>query len=434
MSRFSCQRATPKTNVTIPNPLHPLRRGVVLIACCCLLATSVSCTAQNNGPSLDRKAVINEDVKRASQASNEFGQALFDQLGDNNENIFFSPTSISTALSMVWSGAANDTANEIQKSLFVQAEEAEHHAANGELVRLLNEQGPGFEIRMANRLWGQKDLTFQQNYLDDLQTHYLAPMGLVDFINDAEPSRQLINAWVEEYTNDRIKDLFAPGILNSETRLVLVNAIYFKADWKTPFKKEATTNEDFRLKENESVPVPMMKLNKEFLYHESDSAQYLNLPYANSALSMTVILPKQFGKIGELDSDWLAGEAATVRRQMRSQEIQLSIPRFKMQSQFLLATPLQKLGISQAFTDDADFSRMTTADQLKISHVIHKAFVEVNEQGTEAAAATGIAMGVTSAPMPDQPIVFRVDQPFLFYICHEPSSAILFAGRVVDPR
>lgn len=380
----------------------------------------------------DRPPVINDDVKRTANSNNQFGDNLYLQLAQEPGNLFFSPASISSALSMVWGGAELETADEIKSTLGIQLDEAKHHAANGELVRLLNAQGKGYEMRLANRLWGQHNLNFHNAFLNVMLNDYRAPLGKVDFENNLEGSRKQINAWVEQQTKNRIRELFEPGILDGDTRLVLVNAIYFKADWQMPFNKSATRDSKFRLDAAKEVTVSMMYRTDDMHYGESDDAKILRLPYANQDLTMTVVLPKTFGSIGEVEKRWLGSDSPVSKVKLSKREVQLQLPRFKVESEFRLDAVLKQLGLIRAFSDSAQFGRMTTEANLMIGAVVHKAFVEVNEEGTEAAAATGVGMKMTSAPV-SEPVTFHVDQPFLFFIRHEPSGAVLFAGRVVNP-
>jgi len=381
----------------------------------------------------DRDPILNDDVIQTAQASNQFGESIYGQLAEKPGNLFFSPASISAAMSMVWRGAEQETAEQIQGALHVKLEESKHHTANGEMVRLLNLQGKGYELRLANRLWGQIDFEFRDDFLRALENDYRAPLGLVDFVSRLEESRLSINAWVEQQTNNRIKQLFSSGALDGDTRLVLVNAIYFKAGWGQPFDKQKTRDEPFRVTASERVSVPMMNRTDDMLYGETEDVQLVRLPYANPELSMTVILPKRFGEISEIQRQWLSPDSPIANLRLQKREVKLELPRFKIESEFQLNQVMQDLGILRAFTPLAEFGRMSTADDLMIGVVVHKAFVEVTEEGTEAAAATGVGMKTLMAPI-GGPTLFRADQPFLFFIQHEPSQAILFAGRVVDPR
>ncbi len=405
---------------------------------CCLvlvfIMVSGGCSAAAYMMINDRPAAINDDVKQAAVSSNRFGNQLARNLFDNGRNLFFSPASINTALSMAWRGAEAETADEIKSSLQIELPEGQHHAAIGEMIRVLNAQGKGFELRLANRLWGQTGFNFRQDFLEALQQDYRAPLALADFRGETEKSRQQINQWVALQTNQRIKDLFKPGILDPDTRLVLVNAIYFKAKWKSAFKKELTQNQSFRIDASQSVQVPMMQHTGRLMYGETDHGRLVRIPYENPELTMTVVLSKTFGQLKQLESDWLDPDSQIMNVMSSSREVTLQLPRFKIESEFRLDDALRSLGIQRAFQSSAQFGRISSEEPLQISAVVHKAFIDVNEEGTEAAAATGIAIRATAAPIDDSPVEFIVDQPFLFFIRHEPSGAVLFAGRVVNPQ
>lgn len=381
----------------------------------------------------DRDPIIDQDVRKTAQASNRIGDQLYMELAQTEGNLFFSPASVSAAMSMTLRGASATTADEIKNALNIELDESAHHAANGEFVRLMNLQGKGFEIRLANRLWGQEGIGFAEDFLNAMLNDYRAPFGQVDFQKDSEAARQEINQWVSQLTNGRIKELFESGVLNTETVLVLANAIYFKADWRTPFSKRDTADDNFRLDANNEIQVPMMRRVGKMQFAETKLAMLLQLPYTNSEFTMTIVLPKVFGTLNLVESNWLAPDSAISQQKFYERDVTVHLPRFKFESEFRLDETIKKLGIVQAFTPYADFSRICEDEDLFIDAVVHKAFVEFNEEGTEAAAATGVAIAKTAISV-DGPVEFIVDQPFLFKISHEPSGLVLFAGRVVDPR
>lgn len=272
------------------------------------------------------------------------------------------------------------------------------------------------------------------DYLEDLQNQYQAPMGLVDFESDAEAAREQINAWVLDTTKNRIQELFPRGALDDATRLVLVNAIYFKADWATPFPKTATKDEPFHVANQQKIQVPMMNLEGKFGYAQIDDLQLLSLPYAGDETSMIVLLPDESIDMETFEAKVNSEQVAKWLEQIRPKQTKVALPKFTFDSEFVLTDTLQSLGMKRAFTDRAELNRMSTHDSLYVSTVVHKAFIEVNEEGTEAAAATGIVVGITSAPVVEQAVEFRADRPFLFMIRHNPSGLVLFAGRLDDPR
>ena len=297
----------------------------------------------------------------------------------------------------------------------------------------LNARGEksGYELSVANALWGQKGYGFGKEFLELIKVYYDGEFGKVDFVMATETARKTINAWVEKETKGKIRDLIKPGILDASTRLVLTNAIYFKGDWAVKFKEERTRQEPFKLGDAKTVDVPLMRQTEEFGYMEGDDFQALELPYKGEDLSMVVLLPREVDGLSKLEKSltresldqWLSG--------LRKQEVRVYMPRFKMTCDFRLDQTLTAMGMTDAFLfPGADFSGMDGTKMLFISAVIHKAFVEVNEEGTEAAAATAVIMeGVPGPGMP----TFRVDHPFLFLIRDTRSGSILFIGRVMNP-
>ncbi len=363
----------------------------------------------------------------------DFALRLYRQLGQEEGNIFFSPHSISTALAMTWAGARGDTEKEMARALGFTLGQQQLHPAFAELVANLERarEESGVKLRTANALWPQQGFEFARPFIDTVQANYEAELRPLDFVGATEQSRQTINRWVEEQTEDRIKDLIQPGVLNSNTRLVLTNAIYFKGRWKEPFDEKRTSDLPFTLASGSEVDVPLMRIKEYFQYGKADGLQLLRMSYGKGGLSMVVLLPEKAGGLPALErrlevdllNDWLAN--------MRRQEVDLLLPRFRVETKFQLNQALAALGMKEAFKPSADFSGMDPQKRLFLSAVIHQAFVEVNEEGTEAAAATAGMIATTSMPMP--PELFRADHPFIYMIMG-PDNEILFMGRVVDPR
>jgi serpin B len=294
---------------------------------------------------------------------------------------------------------------------------------------------PAYELVIANALWGQQGYPWKQEFLDLTKSKYGAGMREVDFANQPEEARNTINSWVEEKTRDRIKDLIAKGAIGPMMRLILTNAIYFKAAWDNRFSDHATQDMPFHVSGSSQVPVSMMVQKEGFRYMEADSFQALEMPYKANELSMIVFLPKTVDGLVDLEktlsSEKLEGWMAALRRE----EVKVYFPRLKITSSFSLSTILKALGMMDAFSQtSADFSGMTTTERIFISDVIHKAFVAVDEDGTTAAAATAVMLEATAMPMPKpNPKVFKADHPFLFCIRHNSSGKILFIGRFSDP-
>jgi serpin B len=372
-----------------------------------------------------------------------FALDLYQEIkGDGN--LFFSPYSVSTALAMTYAGARGETEREMAEVLgFPVAEPSDEAAASeireavagafGSLQKRLeaDPETRGYSLHVANSLWGQHDYDFLGPYIAFIKERFGAPLTLVDFVREAEAARVRINAWVEERTRERIKDLIPPGGVNSVTTLVLTNAVYFKGDWATEFDKERTRDAEFRGL-SETTTVPMMSRRGDYGYFENEEAQVLEMPYEGGDLSMVVLLPRIEGAVGleALERALTPENVDAWLGTVREREVTVQIPRFTMTwgtaklNDYLIA-----LGMPSAFSSGADFAGMSAAGDLFISGVFHKAFVEVNEQGTEAAAATGVVMAKTSAA---PPLVFRADHPFVFMIREVSTGSVLFLGRITD--
>ena len=306
----------------------------------------------------------------------------------------------------------------------------------GSLLNSLNASHPGYQLRVADALWAQQGEAFLPAYLAMTSTNYGAGFHAVDFAKVPEEVRRTINQWIERQTEDKIKDLLQPGVVTTDTRLVLTNAIYFKANWQSQFEKTRTQEEDFHLSASETVRTPLMHREGAYNYFDGGTFQVLEIPYKGAELSMLVFLPKDPGGLPALEQSltppelqrWLGGLQA-------ESKVILTLPKFKMTRAFELGKALSAMGMKQAFARGAaDFSAMTGKRDLWISAAIHKAYVDVDEEGTEAAAATATVFRTLSmrAPQPE-PIVFRADHPFLFLIRDNRSRGILFIGRVADP-
>jgi serpin B len=351
--------------------------------------------------------------------------------------MFLSPFSISTALAMTYAGARGDTATQMASVLHLSGDQASIAQQFGTLLTDLNSAGQSnYALSVADALWGQQGLQFLSQFLDTMQTDYGGGLNQVDFIHQAEAARQTINAWVAQHTNDKIQDLFPAGSIDQFTRLVLANAIYFKGNWATAFNAASTHDANFTLASGANEQVPTMHGSTDYRYMQSDGFQVLELPYAGGRLAMDVLLPNGGGSaglsVGQLPSDlnsWFAG--------LGNQQVDVSLPKFTHTTNYGLSGPLQALGMPDAFTNAADFSGITdpTKTPLKISGVVHKAYIGVDETGTEAAAATGVGMiqVLCVVPDPPPPIQFNADHPFLFMIRDTQSGSVLFMGQEADP-
>ncbi|XP_072808304.1 serpin B3 isoform X1 [Vicugna pacos] len=366
------------------------------------------------------------------------------------KNIFYSPLSIMSAFGMLYLGSRGNTAAQLQKALHFK-EVAENPTAGAtadpaknpenhhfqKLLTELNKPTNAYELKVANRLYGRKEFPFLQEYMDNVKKLYLASVESADFANAPEESRQMINSWVERQTNEKIKDLFPNGYIDSSTILVLVNAIYFKGQWQQKFKEENTVEEKFWLSKDRSKSVQMMKETKDFNFASLKDMQVkiLEIPYKGGELSMMLLLPNAVDGLQKLEDKLTAEKLLewTSSQNMWKSQVDLHLPRFKVEESYDLKDILEALGVVDVFSSrDADLSGMTGEHSLVVSKAVHKSFVEVNEEGTEAAAATGISTAFTSASIPHFER-FHCDHPFLFFIRHNKTNSILFLGRLTSP-
>lgn len=367
--------------------------------------------------------------------SNEFAVNLYHQLHTQEGNLFFSPFSVSTALSMTATGARGETLTQMLATLDLPKDPTAAHRRFGELICRFNAEGKSYELNVANAIWGQQGVEWLPTFLTATREHYGAGLREVDF-RQTEQARQTINAWVEDQTKERIQDLIPEGVLQSDTQMVLTNAIYFKGQWEDEFPKRSTQDQPFFAPDTE-VKVPLMFRAGGYQYAETDTLQLLELPYKGQEMAMVVVLPKERAGLRDLEQSLNASDLdAWLEKLTPVETVRVYLPKFKLTNEFKLSDVLPEIGIRDAFREArADFSGMTGTRNLFIDEVVHKAFVEVNEEGTEAAAATGVVIRPTSAPIGEpKPIpVFRADHPFLFLVRDVQSGSILFMGRVENP-
>jgi serpin B len=387
--------------------------------------------------------VTDDELAALVEGNDAFAFGLF-RAAAADQNLIVSPYSIATALTMTLAGARGTTAEEIRTTLHLQLLEDRIHAARNELdLRITDVPEPGpederepFAIRTANSIWGQPGYPFLDAFLELLAADYDAGLRLADFTADPETARVTINEWVEEQTEGRIVDLIPAGALDPMTRLVLVNAIWFKANWDEPFDPDLTTNQPFTLLDGSIVDVPMMlSPDQPLRVGEDDGYLAVSIPYAGDA-SMLVIVPDS-GTFGDVTTELGAEELAALDAAMASRPVRLTLPSFEIRSDLGLNDLLQSLGMEAAFVPppgdgSADFTGITELRELYVSDVVHQAFIKVDEEGTEAAAATAVVMRATSAPL-DEPLSITVDRPFLFLIRHDTTGEILFMGQVTNP-
>ena len=374
-------------------------------------------------------------MKDVVRGNNQFAVDLYGKVRGGSGNLFFSPYSISAALAMTSAGAKGETAKQMADTLHFPADGEAIHSAFASLDAQINggTEARPYQLNTANALWGQQGLNFRPEFLKLTETYYRAGLHQIDFEGNPEAARKTINAWVEAQTRDKIKDLLGPRDVTTDTELVLTNAIYFKGAWSVPFSKSATKDEDFVTAEKR-LPVPMMHLSSSFNYLDGEGVQALELPYAGNALSMVVLLPKKLDGMGDLEASLAGSKLDGWLAKLARRQVDVALPRFKLECGFELKDALSSLGMPLAFGPGADFSGITGDHKLSISAVIHKAFADVNEEGTEAAAATAVIMSRAKAMAPRTPVVFRADHPFLFLIRDTRSGSILFLGRVTNPK
>jgi len=377
-----------------------------------------------------------ELIPAVRQGNTAFALDLYQHLRGQSGNLFYSPYSISLALAMTYAGAQSATESQMAQTLHFDLPQDQLHAALNALALTLEErQGsadlPGFKLNVANALWGQDGFAFQPEFLDTLALNYGAGMQTVDF-SRSEEARQTINDWVADQTEEKIIDLIPEGTLNALTRLVLTNAIYFNAAWLTPFNENETRQDSFDLLDGSEVQVPMMRQTESFGYLEAEDYQAVELFYEGRQLSMVILLPDE-EQFDAFDAGLDADQLQSILAGLEMQRLDLSMPKFKVESSFGLAKTLAGMGMPDAFdVTKADFSGITGEPDLYITDVVHKAYVDVNEEGTEAAAATGVVMGLKSMPT-GEPIQVKIDRPFLFLIRDVETGVVLFMGRVVQP-
>lgn len=382
--------------------------------------------------------LVSDEVKTVVKGNNTFALDLYNQLHNQQGNLFFSPYSISTALAMTYAGANGQTATEMAQVLHFTLKQERLHSAFAALnVRLNPSDQQEYQLSVANRLWGQKGYSFLDTFLKLTRSLYRSELEQVDFIRDSEQSRRTINRWVTENTQHKIQDLIPEGFLGPSTRLVLTNAIYFKGAWASQFNPQDTKDKPFSITTNQQVNVPTMYQEAALPYVDLGNLQVLELPYGNgssdveSRLSMVILLPKKVEGLAELEQQLTSDNLVQWLSSLGDDHgnVQIWLPKFKVISEFELKQALSKMGMAIAFDRKlADFSGMTGKRELFISKAIHKTFMNVNESGTEASVATGAVIAARGGSG-----TFRADHPFLFLIRDTKSGSILFLGRVVNP-
>jgi len=389
----------------------------------------------DNPPVADETGATEEGIEEVISANNKFAFDLYSELVKSEDsNIFYSPYSISSALAMTYEGAKGKTKEEM-KSVFYFPEDNVLRPNFAAIYNRINKDKEDYELRTGNALWVQQEYPFLEEYITGVEKYYGGKATNLDFVNENEQSRQTINSFIEEQTNNKIKELIPAGFLDRMTRLVLTNAIYFKGTWEWEFEEEDTYEADFKITPDNTVKTEMMSMRPEgskvkFNYLRNEDLKILELPYKGEDLSMLILLPND--NLESLELNLTAEKIEEYRCQMTETDLDLvALPKFEFDTKYFMKGTLSSLGMPTAFSGSADFSGMTGERDLFIDFVIHQAYVKVNEEGTEAAAATAVGMKLTAVPTPSE--VFKADHPFIFLIQEKDNGNILFLGRVVDP-
>jgi serpin B len=393
--------------------------------------------ARSSLPRSSATAPAAADQQALTAGNRAFALDLYRQLAAG-DNLFFSPLSISVAMAMTYAGAAGGTADEMASALRFSLPQERLHPAFGWLDLQLASRGQGaqgtdgqpFRLSVSNSLWGERQASFESAFLDTLARNYGAGIKLLDFIASPEPSRLRINDWVAQRTEQRIRDLLPAGAIASYTRLVLVNAVYFNAAWESQFSAAATADATFTRLDGTTATVPLMRQTEYFSYAEGSGYQAVELPYDGGELAMLVVLPAA-GQFSAFEQAFDNAKFTEIQAALAARYVNLGLPRFKLEGGFSVKTALQALGMNAAFGDLADFSGISAGEAWRISDIYHKAYADVDERGTEAAAATAVVVGTTSVP--PEPVVFRADRPFIFAIVDRQTDTLVFLGRVVAP-
>jgi len=409
----------------------------VLVVAACTPAGSTGGDIALARADVPRASTSPEDAAAAASAVSAFGFDLYRAVAKGQTNVVLSPTSIGLALAMARAGARGETAAEMDAVMRGLGSDDNAAWLNALDVALATRSGTfkdaggqdlAVALRIANAPFAEKDMPLEKAYLEALASRFGAGLRLVDYISATEDARKLINGWVDEQTEQRIPELLVPGVLTPETRLALVNAIYLKAPWQTAFAAAATRPGTFTRADGTTVEVPMMQLGETLRYASGTGWRAVEIPYVGGSLAMTVIVPDD---LAAFEQALTADQLASITGTLAEAPISLTFPKFSIETKAQLADILKALGMPSAFDERADFSGITTAEQLQISDVIHQANIDVDEKGTEAAAATAVVMRAGAAPA--EPVTIRVDRPFLFALRDVPTGAVLFLGRVADP-
>lgn len=414
--------------------MHRMKKFIFILLC----MFAIICVGCIENSTVNAQSTINaesvEDYDIAA-ANNAFAFDMYSMIKNKDDNIFFSPHSIFTAIAICYDGAEGTTKEQIANVFYFPLDKPVLEVSLGKMIDEINTETEDYELETANALWIQKNYPVKKQYISNVDTYYSGKVEKLDFVNQPEESSNIINDWVEEKTNDKIKDLVPSSAINRETKLIITNAIYFNGKWKTAFDEQDTEERKFYPSENEEILVETMYIKKYFNYGENSNAKIIELPYKGNNLSMYVVLPEE-NDIGTFENKFSVNDYEKLKSKMDSKyEVKTWLPKFKFETTSDLSVQLTEMGMPDAFYS-ANFSGISD-ENLAISKVIHQAFVDVQEEGTEAAAATAIVMDDCVEyvePKPEPIREFKTDHPFMFFIEDKRTGCILFMGKVESPE
>jgi len=412
-----------------------MRYGTMMVAALATVIGTGQLSAANPPATAARALTPAETAQAVVKGSNQFMCDLYAKLAARQDDVFFSPYAMSSALALLERGARGKTDEELRAALHLPRQDETVNAVCSEVAAEMQAEKQGYRLAVANGIWTQQGEPFQPAFLNDATKVFHAGLEALNFIADTEPSRAKINAWISGQTADKIKELLPAGAVTRDSRLVVTSAVYFKGTWACKFKKTATLKEDFHLATRKTVKTELMHQSESFNYASDDNCQVVELPYKGAELAMLVLLPVKTDLDCQkleagLNADYIRGAID----QLGHRPVILTLPKWKFGQSYDMTPPLQELGITQAFDDKADFSGINGRKELRVSAVVHRADIDVNEEFTEATAGTAVVSGAAGGVgAPEPPVVFRADRPFVYLIYHRVNRTVLFMGRLTNP-
>lgn len=373
-----------------------------------------------------------QKVVSVIESNNKFSFDIYQKLKKQNDNIIFSPASITSAVAMTYIGAKNNTFNEISNTFYFDADINTFSKDYANLIKINKISKSKLSLYNANSLWIQNELSLNKNFLTINKQYFSSSLHFTDFINESELSRSKINKWVEDNTNKKIKDLIQANTIDNSTRLVLVNALYFKGAWQNKFDKEKNTTENFQVGKNEFIKATFMNRSINSWYYEDKDAQIVDIPYSDENISLMIIMPKSYKKAKKFEKKLNYEYYINYIQNKERKQIDLSLPKFSIESDYDLNKTLHEMGIKDAFSNKADFSGITDQEKLLISNVIHKANINVDEEGTEATAATAVIMAKMFFMRAE--VKININKPFIYILRNNTDNCIYFMGKIKNPN